>query len=138
MKSIYSTLVKPGISTLIIHKPLKQIKLSSGENVLIGKLNDTQTSRDLLELLPVTLRLTDLFGVKKYSLLSESLSEAEQEMHQFEVGDIAYWSPGPGIVIFYRQHEAIMNSGLYKIGRIESGIQLLKFEQFKELQIELI
>jgi hypothetical protein len=59
-------------------------------------------------------------------------------MNQFEVGDIAYWSPGPGIVIFYKQYQAMANSGLYKLGRIESGIQLLRFEQFKELRIELI
>lgn len=121
-----------------MHKPAKQIKLSFGENILIGKLNDSRPSRDLLELLPLTLRLTDLFGVEKYSLLPAKLSDSGQEMHLFEVGDIAYWSPGPGIAIFYRQHQAMVDSGLYLIGRIESGIQLLRFELFKELKIELI
>jgi hypothetical protein len=138
MKSTYDTLITRGINPQMMDKPAKQIKLSWGENILIGKLNDSKTSRDLLELLPLTLRLTDLFGVEKYSLLPEKLSELGQEMHLFEVGDIAYWSPGPGIAIFYRPHQTMMHSGLYKIGRIESGIQLLRFEQFKELKIELI
>ncbi|WP_158561161.1 cyclophilin-like fold protein [Emticicia sp. C21] len=121
-----------------MHKSINQIKLSCGENVLIGKLNESKASKDLIELLPLSIKLTDLFGVKKYSLLPEYLSESGQQMHQFEVGDIAYWSPGPGIVIFYRQYKAMVDSGLYKVGRIESGIQLLRFEQFSALQIELI
>lgn len=126
------------LSPQMMNKPINQIKLSLGGNILIGKLNDSKTSQDLLKLLPLSIQLIDLFGVKKYSLLTESLSESEQEMHQFEVGDIAYWSPGPGIVIFYRQYEAMRESGLYKIGRIENGIQLLRFEQFKEIKIERI
>ena len=138
MKSIYDTFMTRAISPQMIHKPARQIRIAFGENVLIGKLNDSKTSRELIDLLPLSIQLTDLFGVQKYVRLPQDLSETGQQVHTFEAGDIAYWAPGPGLSIFYRQHQAMTDSGLYLIGHIEAGAQLLNFGQYKELNIELI
>ncbi len=47
-------------------------------------------------------------------------------MHGYAVGDIAYWSPGPDVAVYYRDDgEEIPNPGIVVIGRIDSGVEVL-------------
>lgn len=137
-QTIYHTPFARRVTQPFMSNSTKQLRISIGENVLIAKLNDCQASRDLTALLPMTLPLTDLFGVQKYARLPITLTETGQQMQNFEAGDIAYWSPGPGLVIFYRQHTVAPDSGLSLLGKIESGAKLLSVPQLKQVSIEII
>ena len=56
--------------------------------------------------------------------LATSFSDEGQRTHTFEVGDIAYWSPGPDVAIFYRQAgPEIPDPGLIVIGQLDAGVE---------------
>jgi hypothetical protein len=89
-------------------------------------LIDSPTTRDFISLLPLTLKMNDLFGREKYGHLPRSISKEGKRTHTYEVGDIVYWSPGPDVAIFYRQDgERIPDPGIIVIGKIESVAEIL-------------
>ncbi|RYU93631.1 cyclophilin-like fold protein [Emticicia agri] len=115
----------------------QQVKVKSGEQIWVLNLNDCPASRGLMAFLPLSLRLTDLFGVQKYARLPEALTESGICMQKAEIGQVAYWAPGPGIVIFYRQYQLMPDSGFYLLGKIDSGANMLNIGQHNELRMEI-
>jgi hypothetical protein len=104
-----------------------KIRLTVGQTVLQAVLTDNATTRDLVSLLPLTLRMSDLFGRERYGHLTRTLAAGGPRQHSFEVGDIAYWPPGPDIAIFYNDDgPSIPNPGITVLGKIGSGVEVLK------------
>ena len=66
---------------------------------LRATLIDSETSKDFVSLLPLTLTMNDLFGREKLGHLPER-SPPTAQTHACDVGDIAYWSPGPDVAMF--------------------------------------
>jgi hypothetical protein len=94
-----------------------RIRLTSGETVLEATLNDNETTRDFVSLLPLTLRMGDLFSREKYGHLPRARG----------VGDVAYWPPGPDVAIFYdHDGQSIPDPGIAVQGKIDSGAGVLK------------
>jgi hypothetical protein len=59
-------------------------------------------------------------------------------MHTYEIGNIAYWSPGPDVAIFYQHDgEKIPNPGIILIGKLDSGAEAFKVPGSVEVKIEL-
>jgi hypothetical protein len=84
---------------------------------------DGPTTRDLIALLPVTLTMSDLFKREKFGSLPRALSKAGKETRRYAVGEIAYWSPGPDIAVFYRHDgETIPEPGLIVLGKVTAGL----------------
>ena len=54
---------------------------------------DNQTSREFIALLPMTLQLGDLSNREKYGSLPKTLVDKEGRQTNYEVGDLAYWTP---------------------------------------------
>ncbi len=75
-----------------------RIRLTAAESVLDATLDDNATARDFASLLPLTLQMNDLFKREKYGHLSRSLAAGGKPRSSYEIGNIAYWSPAPGIV----------------------------------------
>jgi hypothetical protein len=63
---------------------------------------NSEAARDFVALLPLTLTMNDLFGREKFGHLPRPLTSEGPRTHTYSVGDIAYWSPGPDVAIFYR------------------------------------
>jgi len=100
-----------------------KIRLSVEGKELTATLIDSQTSRDFIALLPLTLTMDDLFRREKYGPLPRALSKGEPT-HSYEIGDIGYWSPGPDVAIYYRNDgEQIPDPGIILIGKIDSGVE---------------
>ncbi|HEX2987643.1 MAG TPA: cyclophilin-like fold protein, partial [Chloroflexota bacterium] len=75
---------------------------------------------------PLTLTMNDLFRREKFAHLPRAISEDGRRTHTYEVGDIAYWSPGPDVATFYRHDgQEIPNPGIILIGKIDSGVEAL-------------
>jgi len=104
-----------------------RIRLAAGETVLNATLGDNTTARDLASLLPLTLEMNDLLKREKYGHLPRSLTAGGEPRFSYEIGNIAYWSPGPDIAIFYdHDGESIPDPGIIILGEIDSGADALK------------
>ena len=67
--------------------------------------------------------MTDM-GVK---LPIVSLTAGGKPQSSYEIGNIAYWSPGPTIAIFYdHDGQSIPAPGIVILGEINSGADALK------------
>ncbi|WP_405848946.1 cyclophilin-like fold protein [Streptomyces sp. NBC_01518] len=117
-----------------------RIRLTAGETVLSATLDDNATARDFASLLPLTLHTDDLFKREKYGRLPRSLAEGGEPRFSYEVGDIAYWSPGPDIAIFYAHDgQSIPDPGIVILATIDSGVDALKqYDGAVDVTIEAI
>jgi hypothetical protein len=84
-------------------------------------------------------RINDLFRREKFGHLPRALSKEGKPTHTYEVADIAYWSPGPDVAIFYR-HDAqqIPEPGLIVIGKMDSGAETFNVPGSLKVTVELI
>lgn len=104
-----------------------RIRLTAGDTVLNATLDDNATALDFASLLPLTLRMNDLLQREKYSHLPRSLTAGGKPRSSYEIGNIAYWSPGPDIAIFYHHDgQSIPAPGIVILGEIDSGADALK------------
>jgi hypothetical protein len=101
-----------------------ELRLRAGGIVLRATMLDSETTRDFVSLLPLTLTLSDYAQTEKVSDLPRRLSTAgAPEGVDPDVGDITYYAPWGNLAIFYRDFG--YSSGLVKLGIIESGVDEL-------------
>ena len=119
--------------------PAMKIRLRIDNKVLTATLADNKTARDFVSLLPLTLTMNDLFGREKFGHLPRAISEEGKRTHTYEIGEIAYWSPGPDVAIYYRNDgEKIPDPGIIVIGKIDSGVEALNVPGSAKVTIEPI
>src|SRR5437667_9514109 len=103
-----------------------KMRLTINGKAVTVTLTQSETTRDFISLLPLTLTMNDLFGREKFGHLPRAISTDGKRTHTYEVGDVAYWSPGPDVAIYYRQdNEKIPPPGIIVIGKIDSGVEAL-------------
>ena len=101
-----------------------KIRLTVNGKALTATLIDNETTRDFISLFPLTLTMEDLFRREKFAHLPRAISKEGKRAHTYEVGDIAYWSPGPDVALYYRSDgQEIPDPGIIVIGRIDSGVE---------------
>jgi hypothetical protein len=104
-----------------------RIRLIIGDGVATATLDDTAPARDFAAMLPVTISMHDLFGREKPGQLPRQLDiDGARREYRYEVGEIAYWSPGNDIAIFYADDgQAIPQPGLVRLGTIDAGLNVI-------------
>ena len=118
--------------------PMK-IQIKVKDAVLRATLLDSEAARDFASLLPLSLPMNDLFRREKYGELPRAISEGGKRTHTYEVGDIAYWRPGPDVAIYYRHDgQRIPEPGIVVLGRIDSGVEALDRPGSVNVTIELL
>ena len=116
-----------------------KIRFKLNDSETTATLVDSKTSRDFVSLLPLTLTMNDLFGREKFAHLPRAISTEAKRTHTYEIGDIAYWSPGPDIAIYYqRDGEKIPNPGIIVIGKLDSGMDVFNVAGSVKVKIELV
>ena len=126
-----NTTTKDGDSMKIIVKV--------GDKALTATLIDSKTAKDLVSLLPLTLTMNDLFGREKFAHLPRAISTEGKRTHTYEVGDIAYWSPGPDVAIYYQHDgEEIPKPGIIVLGKLGSGVEAFNVPGSVEVKIEVM
>src|SRR5207249_12176840 len=119
-------------------EPMK-IRLTLNGTALTATLIDSETTRDFISLLPLTLTTNDLFGREKFGHLPRAISEGGKRTRTYEVGDVIYWSPGPDVAIFYRHDgQSIPSPGIIVLGKIESGMDVLNVPGSVKVSIDLV
>ena len=115
-----------------------KIRFSVEGKELTATLIDSQTSRDFIALLPLTLTMDDLFRREKYGPLPRALSKGERT-HSYEIGDIGYWSPGPDVAIYYRNDgKQIPDPGIILIGKIDFGVEAFNVPGSVKVTVEAV
>ena len=115
----------------------QKLKVTAGKTVLYAQLTDSETTRDFIKMLPLTLNMSDLGNREKYSGISKELSKNGSVKTSFQKGDIAYWLGG-GIAVFYNQDDHEIKAGLIVLAKIEKGIDIFKESESMQVKFEVI
>src|SRR6266702_7988132 len=103
-----------------------RVRITIGRKSIEATLADSEAARDFASLWPLTLPMNDLFRREKLAHLPRAISEQGKRTHDYAVGTIGYWPPGPDVAIFYRQDgERIPEPGLIILGKIKTGTEIL-------------
>lgn len=108
-----------------IHQDGVRLKLTVNGNDLYVRLNDSQASNNLLEMLPLTLEFEDFNNTEKIAYLPSELNvDGAPSGYVPECGDFAYYVLWGNLSIFYNDFR--YSDSLVKLGEIESGIDNLE------------
>ena len=102
-----------------------RLKLTFNDNELYVRLNDSQASNNLLDMLPLTLEFEDFNNTEKIAYLPSELNvDGAPSGYVPARGDFAYYVPWGNLSIFYNDFR--YSDSLVKLGEIESGIDDLE------------
>lgn len=114
--------------------PMK-IRLTINGNSTTATLDDNPTAKDFLSMLPMTLTLDDYAATEKIAYPPRKLStQGAPAGIDPEVGDIAYYAPWGNLALYYRDFG--YSSGLIRLGRFDSGVDLLNVQGSLKVIIE--
>jgi hypothetical protein len=105
-----------------------RIRLRIGNDVVTATLQDSAPARALAAMLPATIDMRDLLGREKTGRLPSQLDiEGATREFDYQVGEVAYWSPGNDFVIFHADDgQAIPQPGLVRLGTIDTGLEVIE------------
>jgi hypothetical protein len=117
----------------------QRIRIRMGNQTATATLNDSEAARDLVAMLPLSIRMRDQLRREKTGPLPGPLSERTKGSPTYESGDLGYWRPGGNFVIFYR-HDGltIPSPGIVRVGRLVSGAEIFNVPGAIEVNVELI
>ena len=102
-----------------------KIRLLIHSKVIPATLYENPCARDFYNMLPLTLTFEDYAATEKIAYPSRKLNTANApEGHTPSVGDITYYAPWGNLALFHKGFH--YSSGLVSLGKIESGVELLK------------
>ena len=99
-----------------------RLRLTVNGREMFVTLEDNQASRDLLEMLPLTLTFEDYNNTEKIATLPSELStEGSPSGYTPGIGDFAYYAPWGNLSLFYEDFR--YSNSLIKLGTFESSIE---------------
>lgn len=135
--------VAAGFAALAIPPSLQadtmKLQLTVNDKAMTATLIDSETTRDFVSLLPLTITMNDLFGREKSGDLPRAIAESGARTRTYEVGDVVYWSPSVHLAIYYRHDgQPIPAPGIIVIGKIDSGVEALNVPGSIKVRIEVM
>jgi hypothetical protein len=117
----------------------QRIRIRMGDQAVTATLNSSEAARDLVAMLPLSIRMRDHLRREKNGPLPGTLAERTDGSPNYQAGDLGYWRPGGNFVIFYR-HDGltIPSPGIVLLGRVDSGAELFDVPGPVEVTIERI
>lgn len=114
-----------------------RIKITVGDTELFATLEDNATTRALVEKMPMTLPMSDLYGREMcYRYGADALPTDELRSDGYEVGDIAYWPPRGSLVILYEQNGEQFER--QHIGHISEGVEVFATTGDADVTFEVV
>lgn len=102
-----------------------KIKITVGDAELFATLENNATTKALVEQMPMTLPMMDLYGREMcYRYGAYALPTDHLQSDGYEIGDIAYWAPGGSLVILYEQNGEHFER--QHLGHIDSGVEIFE------------
>lgn len=113
-----------------------RIRITVGDTELYAVLEDNATTRALLQEMPMTLSMQDLYGREMcYRYGADAFPADTLRSDGYEVGDIAYWPPRGSLVILYGQNEEQFER--QHIGHISEGVEVFETTGDVEVTFEI-
>lgn len=113
-----------------------RIKISVAGIELSATLYNNPTAEALVEKLPMTVKMNDLYNREMAYFFPDELPTDKVEITGYEVGEIIYWPPRNTLVIMYAQNGE--KFGMQKVGMIDSGVDVFESTGDTEVLFELI
>lgn len=114
-----------------------RIRITAKDQSFTAVLEDSETARDLVSLLPIEVTLDDYNQTEKVAGLPRRLSTAgAPDGTDPVVGDIAYYAPWGNLAIYYR--DFAYSRGLVRLGRIGDDAAALGAMRPGKARIEII
>lgn len=114
-----------------------KIKITVGDTELTATLENNATTRALIDQMPMTLSMMDLYGREMcYRYGAYALPTDHLRSDGYEIGDIAYWAPGGSLVILYAQNGERFER--QHLGHIDSGVELFETTGDVNVSFELV
>lgn len=113
-----------------------KIKITVDDQELTATLDNNPTTQALIEKLPMTLPMLDLYDREMVYRFSDELPVDNVRTTGYEVGEIIYWPPGHSFVIMYAQNGE--RFGMQKMGHIDSGVEIFNGLGDAEVTFELM
>jgi hypothetical protein len=108
----------------------------NNDKVVTATMEDSQTAKDFVALLPLTLTLRDFNKTEKISdELPKRLAE-DGEPFTPAAGDLMYYAPWGNLAVFYRDYKH--SPGLYKLGSIDSGAEAFNVSGSVTVTLEIL
>lgn len=115
---------------------MRQMKITVNGRELTAVLEDNATTRALIEKLPMTLPMMDLYGREMCYRFDSALPTDNVRSTGYEVGDIIYYPPSRSFVIMYKQDGARFS--MQKIGKITSGAEIFNSTGDVEVSFDIV
>ena len=100
-----------------------EIELAFEDTVMTAALDDSETSRAFIRMLPLTITMNRYADREYYAALGE-LPENGAAIDDFENGDVTYYTDGKSLAIFFGNADTSSQDGLIRMGRITSDLSL--------------
>ena len=97
-----------------------KMRITVNDRILTATLEDNVTTRAIVQRLPMTLPMMDLYGREMCYRFPEALPTDNAHTRGYEVGEIVYYPPMHSFVIMYRQNGERFQ--MQSIGRIDDGV----------------
>jgi hypothetical protein len=119
---------------------VKRLKITIGDRIVTAVVIDSETARDFLTLLPMTVRARDYVSREKYWHLPRPLAPTTERQDEYERGDIGFWIPNNDMALFYNHDGSMLpNPGLVVVAKITSGLEVFNnYPGSVTLKIELV
>jgi hypothetical protein len=101
-----------------------KIKITVGNTTLNAIFLDNLTSRALMEKLPLTVPMQDLYNREMCYHFPDPLPTDNVEISGYNIGEIIYWPPRHSLVIMYAQNGE--RFGMQKVGRIDDRVSIFE------------
>lgn len=117
----------------------QQIRIRLGDHTATATLNGSEAARDLVAMLPVSIRMRDHLRREKTGPLPGPLADRTAGSPTYQSGDLGYWRPGGNLVIFYR-HDGltIPSPGIVLLGRLDAGSEIFDVPGPVDVMVEQI
>lgn len=114
-----------------------KVRITVGDTELIATLENNATTQAIVEQMPMTLPMMDLYGREMcYRYGAYALPTDDMRSDGYEVGDIAYWAPGGSLVILYAQNGEQFER--QHLGHIDSGVEVFENTGDVDVTFELM
>lgn len=114
-----------------------KIRITAEGAELTATLEDNAASRAFAAMMPLTLKMEDLYGRELcHRLGAGTLPTDGLRSDGYEIGDIAYWPPRGSLVLLYAQNGERFER--QHLGRIDGGIERLAALGDTEVRFELV
>lgn len=100
------------------------IVITVGDQKVTAVMEDSETTRQFMDMLPMTVQMSRYADREYYAALETQLSENGEAIEDFSEGDITYFTSGGSLAIFFNK-DSSSQSDLIRMGRITSGLDVL-------------